>query len=157
MKAFVRKFYIYVITNIVNNKQYVGKTVDVKDRWRCHKKNARNKTKGDYFYLHRSINKYGVDSFRLIVVDEFDNEDDAYWFETWWIEFLETNRRSVGYNLNAGGMGGICPTEETRKKLIAAQNRSEIKKAKSERMKKRHRDSRRSLGGGGTLLRPSHR
>ena len=35
------KFYIYKITNLINNKVYIGKTIDIKKRWKTHKYNSK--------------------------------------------------------------------------------------------------------------------
>ena len=50
---------IYVITNKINNKKYIGKSSDIKKRWEYHKQKYEstrewNKT------LYKAFRKYGV-------------------------------------------------------------------------------------------------
>jgi group I intron endonuclease len=135
------KAYIYLITNLINDKVYVGKSINPDERWRHHKNIAaggKEKYPKEFSSIHGAIRKYGEDNFGLKIVEEFDTEDEAYRAETRWIISLVSNDRSKGYNLNLGGKGGIQPTEEVRQKLIAAQNTDEKLKLCSEQMKQRH-------------------
>lgn len=51
--------YIYKIINKVNNKIYIGQTINsIEERWRSHKKNNSNCT-----YLKRAFSKYGISNF----------------------------------------------------------------------------------------------
>lgn len=138
------KFVIYLITNTVNGKVYVGKSGNPAGRWCDHKKVAqggREKYPEEFFAVHAAMHKYGIQNFRFDILEEFDSEDEAYYFETWWIEFLGSHRKTQGYNCNMGGKGGISPSPETRQKLIAAANRPEKIRLSSDMMKKRHQDN----------------
>ena len=53
---------IYKITNLENNKFYIGSAKDLYDRLASHKKDLRA-NKHCNIYLQRSYNKYGADSF----------------------------------------------------------------------------------------------
>ena len=139
-----RKHFIYLITNLVNGKVYVGKSVNPQDRWHYHKKIAlggKEKYSENFSAIHAAIAKYGIDNFSFEIIDEFDYEVEAYKAETKWILLLCSNLKKFGYNCNLGGEGGIVPNEETRQKLIAAQNTPEKLKQKSDLMKKRHEEN----------------
>ena len=94
--------FIYVITNTINNKQYVGKTtVDVKTRFNEHCR--------DYlrFFteerpLYRAMQKYGIESFSVQMLEECDlailNEREQYWID-------KLNTYKNGYNATVGGDG----------------------------------------------------
>jgi predicted GIY-YIG superfamily endonuclease len=56
-----KHFYIYIITNILNDKWYVGKTYDVSTRWTSHKSSARTNPRG---YLHRAIKLWEDPEYR---------------------------------------------------------------------------------------------
>ena len=59
---------VYLLTNTVNGKQYVGQTTrGAKYRWRDHQHDA--KRRGNKSVLGRAIRKYGATSFTLMVLD----------------------------------------------------------------------------------------
>ena len=65
--------FIYVITNTVNGKQYVGQTrLTVGHRWNEHVRHAKRKRKG---VLHAAINKYGAESFGIEEYCRYDGSD----------------------------------------------------------------------------------
>lgn len=138
------KFYIYLITNLINNKKYIGKSNNPKSRWGDHKKigvGGKEKYPTEFFAIHAALNKYGIDNFKFETIEEFDIEDIAYFAETKWINYFGSNKKDRGYNCNSGGRGGIAPTEETRQKMIAAQNTPEKLKIVSDNMKSRHKNN----------------
>lgn len=56
---------IYRITNLVNNKIYIGQTIrDLKVRFKqhCYKKGCT--------YLHNAILKYGKENFKIELIEE---------------------------------------------------------------------------------------
>ena len=93
---------IYCIENKVNGKKYIGKSIDIQERWNSHKMQLRN---GNHInsYLQHSWDKYGSDSFEFSVLeecsDEILNERERYW-----IEFYDSF--NSGFNLTRGGDGG---------------------------------------------------
>jgi group I intron endonuclease len=103
---------IYVITNTVNAKQYVGIAVDLERRWRRH----RNAREGQL--IHKAIKKYGIDAFVFThIADAFDAES-AKVIERMLI--VERNTKMPhGYNMTDGGDGtmGMAKTEEHKQKL----------------------------------------
>lgn len=143
------KVCIYLITNLINGKVYVGKSVDPKGRWGDHKKVAlggKEKYPTEFFAIHAAIQKYGLDNFKFEIIEEFESEVQAFQAETQHILSFRSNLKEFGYNCNLGGEGGIVPNDEVRQKLIAAQNRPHIKKMKSELMKTRHQNDPGFLG-----------
>jgi group I intron endonuclease len=103
---------IYVITNTVNAKQYVGIAADLERRWKRH----RNANEGQL--IHKAIKKYGIDAFVFThVADAFDAES-AKMIERMLI--VEHNTKMPhGYNMTDGGDGtmGMVKTEEHKQKL----------------------------------------
>jgi len=60
---------VYKITNIINNKIYVGSSWKcIIKRWRCHKSNLK-KNKHTNKHLQRSWNKHGEENFKFEVLE----------------------------------------------------------------------------------------
>lgn len=93
--------YIYKITNIINNKKYVGKTEHPPTkRWKEHLGAARN----PIMAISHAIHKYGPENFKFEVIEECLSED-VNKKETYWIGKLDTFEN--GYNSTLGGDGAI--------------------------------------------------
>lgn len=96
--------YIYCITNLINGKQYVGKTTtSITKRFQEHCKDSK-KERCEKRPLYDAMQKYGIDNFiveKLIQceVDELDS------YEMLFIQKLDTYRN--GYNCTKGGDGSI--------------------------------------------------
>ena len=88
---------IYVITNILSNKKYVGSSCRLEKRWGQHQYALRKKKHGN-MYFQNAWEKYGAKAFVFNVV-ELCLEKDLLIREAWWIEHLQCFRRDVGYNL----------------------------------------------------------
>ena len=92
--------YIYIITNNVNNKVYVGKTEDsIQKRFQEHcadskKERCKNRP------LYRAMNKYGCENFTIALLEETDQPEIR---EEYWIE--QKNSYHNGYNATRGGDG----------------------------------------------------
>jgi len=110
---------IYVLTNTVNNKQYVGLTKGtIQNRFKCHVQDSRA---GSECAIHRAIRKYGKEAFLLEAVDTAPTLAELKLKEIEWIARLGTFGN--GYNMTRGGDGcnGHKRSEETKGKLRKAQ------------------------------------
>lgn len=58
---------VYKITNTVTGDFYIGSSVDVKERWRAHKKLCTWKRYPNN-KLYQDMQKYGVDKFRFLIL-----------------------------------------------------------------------------------------
>lgn len=95
---------IYMITNTINNKSYIGQSIHLRKRLTDHR--CRSHYSGDREYnktFYRSIRKYGIENFTIQILEECDKEflDER---ETYWIEFYDTYNN--GYNETTGGGSG---------------------------------------------------
>lgn len=109
---------IYVVTNTVNGKQYVGQTTyPLEVRWCGHLKSAKEDSQ---CLLYRSIRKYGTDKFTIEQIDTAESQDELDEKEIHHVARL--GAYGSGYNLTVGGGGcaGYTHTEETRVKLSKA-------------------------------------
>ena len=61
---------IYKITNTINNKVYIGQSIDIAKRWREHKRRAFVQNKEYNKYLYNAFRKYGLENFSFEVIEE---------------------------------------------------------------------------------------
>jgi group I intron endonuclease len=109
---------IYLITNLVNGKQYVGQTLlkPPMKRWeRGHIIKAGAGTKGP---LYSAIRKYGKKSFSFEVIWYVDCQISLDLSERLFVNLFKT-RYPFGYNLREGGRGG-GHSEITKQRLREA-------------------------------------
>ena len=96
---------IYCVKNIVNEKVYVGKSVDIEKRWKDHKNGYNNPNSSQYIsYFYNALRKYGFNSFEFSVLEEC-TEDKLNDREIFWINKFQSNNREYGYNTTDGGDG----------------------------------------------------
>lgn len=92
---------IYKITNLINNKSYIGQSVDIKNRWRNHIRVFKNKEDKKYNYpLYSAFRKYGIENFDFEILEEVA-PDDLDKKEIYYIEKYNTFHN--GYNQTSGG------------------------------------------------------
>jgi len=107
-------YQIYLITNTVNGKVYVGKTASsLSIRWSDHVRRSKYKET----LLARAIVKYTKDSFIITNVDFASCNDEACTLEQMYIRLYRSNDKHIGYNLTSGGDGGNTLSEKKRKEL----------------------------------------
>lgn len=93
---------IYSITNKINNKKYVGKTLSsIEERFEQH---IANRIYHNHRPLYMAMNKYGIENFSIALLEEIDytklSEREQYWIKT-----LDTYHN--GYNATLGGDGKV--------------------------------------------------
>lgn len=94
--------YIYKITNLINGKLYIGKTLDtIEKRWKDHKKDY-TRPRCEKRPLYDAMNKYGVENFSIEKIEEC-SEKELSEREKYWIEFYHSFHD--GYNATTGGDG----------------------------------------------------
>ena len=100
--------YIYLITNQLNNKIYVGKH---------HTDNLDDDYMGSGKIIKQAITKYGIENFTKEYLAFCDTEEKLNWLEKLYIKKYKA--REVGYNLTDGGDGiiGYKHTEEDKIKI----------------------------------------
>lgn len=93
---------IYKITNILNGKMYIGKTLhSIQKRFQEHIKDSQ-RVRYDKRPLYDAMNKYGIENFELALIENAEAEllDER---EKYWIEYYDTYKN--GYNATLGGEG----------------------------------------------------
>ena len=113
---------IYIITNTINNKQYVGQSIDILKRWNQHEySNAKSE-------LYSDIKKYGLINFKFQVLEECSPRvlDEHEYF---WINELDTCEN--GYNNTIGNISVINRLNESGIKLDTP-IRSDVERIKNQ-------------------------
>lgn len=96
--------YIYCITNLINNKKYIGKTLNsITDRFKEHCQDATRRCEENR-PLYRAMNKYGKENFRVDLVATCE-ENELSKKEIYYIQVYNTFK--FGYNATKGGDGKI--------------------------------------------------
>lgn len=93
---------IYKITNLINNKCYIGQSKNIKRRFTAHKSYAR--LHRDSYPIHLAISKHGVDNFKFEVLEyapltKLDELEIKY--------INQFDSINSGYNIREGGNGKI--------------------------------------------------
>lgn len=97
---------IYKVTNLINNKVYIGQSVHIETRWKSHQNDYNNINYSGYNTMfYNAIRKYGINNFKFEIIEECNlnelNEKETYWIKYYnsYIGFQNCN----GYNMTLGG------------------------------------------------------
>ena len=94
---------IYKITNILNNKNYIGQSINIEKRWKQHIcKGINNSSEGK---LYPAMFQDGIENFSFNVIESFENIDKEKLDdrEKYWISYYDSFHN--GYNSTRGGSG----------------------------------------------------
>ena len=98
---------IYLHKNKINNKVYIGQTIqdNLNDRW----KNGLGYKTCTYFY--NAIQKYGWDNFEHLILEQGQNltKEELNQKEQYYINLYKANNPEFGYNITAGSQNNISP------------------------------------------------
>lgn len=94
---------IYIITNKINHKCYIGQSQNIERRWREHRRRALKHSGEEYnSLLHKAIRKHGLENFSFQVVEECA-VSELNKREIYWIGKFNSRNPQFGYNLTDGG------------------------------------------------------
>jgi group I intron endonuclease len=101
---------IYKITNIVNNKIYIGQD-----------KNNKSGYLGSGDLIKLAIKKYGKENFKKEILQICESQDELNYYEKHYITINNSTDKSIGYNISFGGTDGTMfnrqHSEETKNKI----------------------------------------
>ena len=104
---------VYKITNIINNKYYIGSTSEsFLIRWKHHINSLRRNTHKNQ-YLQNSFNKYGEGSFRFEILETCSKDLCLIREQI----YLDSCNKENSYNINPFATA-LCNTKETIDKQI---------------------------------------
>lgn len=108
------KYSVYKLTNVVNNKNYIGQTSNVKRRMAEHRRKNDN-------VIDKAIDKYGWNNFTVEVLKENLSKVEADFWEIYLINEVYNSYKGKGYNCSIGGdvnpMLNKHHDKETREKI----------------------------------------
>jgi group I intron endonuclease len=125
---------IYLITNNVNGKVYVGQSINIERRYSEHLRSGQPekyslKNKRDINTpIHLAMQKYGISNFSLSILEECLKEelDDK---ERFWIHYYDSTNKEKGYNIGLGGQESFALKGENHSQAKLNQKEvNEIKK-----------------------------
>jgi group I intron endonuclease len=109
---------IYKITNLIDNKVYIGQTVNYRKRKNSHLSSLKE-NKHHNEHLQRAFNKYGENSFEMELLEECKIEELDK-LERYYIKELDACNHDKGYNMMYGGQRYRNFTKEVRLKMSEA-------------------------------------
>lgn len=126
-----KKYCVYIHTNKMNGKKYVGQTCQqVEARWK-HGDGYKNN-----IYFYRAIQKYGWDNFTHEIIKDKLTLEEANQLEIKLIEQFHTTDNNYGYNLRQGGSHGALSAETIEKirqsqigKVVSQETREKMRQA----------------------------
>jgi group I intron endonuclease len=107
---------IYILENKINNKCYVGQTINFKSRLRQHKYSNS--------FVGKAIKKYGIKNFGVILIENIE-ENKLDELEAEYIKKYNSILPN-GYNCDTGGHKNKHQLEETKRK-ISEKNKGKLK------------------------------
>ena len=133
-----KKTGVYKITNLINDKFYIGSSTSSKDGFKDRiKTHIRLLSRGEHYnkHLQSAWDKYGVESFKFEILEELTGKIKILEREQYYIDSLDATNPKIGYNKakTAGSILGFKHSDESKIKMsISAKLHS---KEISERMK----------------------
>ncbi len=106
---------IYAIVNKINNKMYIGKSINIYKRVKQHITWLNTKNRNENRYLINSWHKYGKDNFEIKILEFLElNEDLLSQRELYWMKYYNTVDLKFGYNLRMDSSTKMIVHKETR-------------------------------------------
>jgi len=122
-----KKSGVYIITNTINNKIYIGETTNLESRFIEHLRRLLSKRHVNE-HLQNAVNLYGIDVFNFDVL-EFCNSIDTKKREHYWVTHLHALDKDKGYN--------IKPTDPNKVNLRSEETSRKIYKTKKKKADER--------------------
>ena len=85
-------FVVYKITNLIENKCYIGSSIRVEKRWRQHINTSNNPNSPQYNYpLYEAFRQFGIENFIFeIIADDFETIWEMEEYEQQMIDFYNS-------------------------------------------------------------------
>lgn len=104
-----KQYYIYITTNLINGKQYIGKHVGFID----------DNYLGSGINIKHAITKYGIENFKKDILYIASSEQEMNEKEKYYIDLYNAVKSSKFYNIADGGQGGYVTKGYTQEQRLA--------------------------------------
>lgn len=135
MRIHVRAPVIYKITNMINQKIYIGQTVDFDRRVNEYKSRNPNILMSSNYAIMQAINHYGVDNFKFEILHTCRSRNELNEKEYYYINLYKSYDPRFGYNSKHNTTDGEKCNNVTREKMsnshIGLKEKSSTKLKKS--------------------------
>lgn len=121
---------IYCIENLINNKKYIGQSVNIINRKQNHFSKLKN-GHHENLYLQRAYDKYGAENFIFyIVVQTIKDKELLNTLEIFYVKYFKTHISEGGYNFSFGGNASLRNMKHTKeaKEKISQSKRGKKRK-----------------------------
>jgi len=105
---------VYSVTNNINNKVYIGQSIDVERRWSQHKYGKGN------LILKNAIKKYGLNNFEFKILEEVLTDkknknqiiEELTKIEQKWFDLKKPYLKENGYNIQKTSKPNLTPNRD---------------------------------------------
>lgn len=125
-----KKSGIYCFTNLINGRQYVGASNNIKRRYSEH---ISPKRRNIPFAIYKAFKKYGIENFKFEVLEIVEDLSILFEKEIAWIDILKPR-----YNQNKGGLGNLGMQVKESVKSVLREKAKAQWNSKTEEEKKMH-------------------
>lgn len=102
--------FIYITTNHINGKKYIGqRKYDKQGKWK--------KYLGSGIILSKAIKKYGIENFSKEIIEDCETKQLLNLREKYWIDYYNAADSDNFYNIANGGDGGNTIAGYTKEQL----------------------------------------
>lgn len=100
---------VYLITNLINNKKYIGSSINNNPQYL-----------GSGKWIKLAVKKYGSENFKKEILEHCDNIDALKIREEYWIDYYDAFNSFNFYNATKKYCGNSYTTKEHRQKISEA-------------------------------------
>lgn len=118
---------IYIITNIINGKRYIGQSTDIKRRFYEHRCISHESN----IHLKRALNKYGKENFKYEIL-ELCAEEELDEREVYYINAVKPE-----YNVSTGGQRSLRKYPDSVRAVISAKSKEQWHRMTEEEKERR--------------------
>lgn len=122
---------IYLVTNLINGKKYVGQSVNIKKRFQSHHLCDYKNEKGELYNtkFYQALRKYGIENFEVTVL-ELCNKENLDEKEIYYVSYYDSFKN--GYNSTEGGQHWSSNIHSEEAELKRKETRKKNKSLMSE-------------------------